>query len=186
MKRVANTQDMPESRVVIVTGAARGLGLSLVHAFIAEGWRVFATARRGQYSSELASHPRFSSCRLDVTSSDECDVAARRCIETFGRCDVLVNNASGFMGGKSAGTYSGQEIRDELMTTLGGAINMTNAFVSAVRERDTTRARRAIIFVSSVSGLPHEPGNGRYAVYAAAKAGVARFAQCVREDLADE
>jgi 3alpha(or 20beta)-hydroxysteroid dehydrogenase len=84
-----------DGRVVLVTGAVRGMGASQVAAFVAEGARVVATddteipgytegARHGEAARYM---------RLDVTSADDWAQAVTATEAVFGPIDVLVNNA---------------------------------------------------------------------------------------------
>lgn len=81
-------------RVWFVTGAARGMGASIVRAAVAVGDAVVATARRpAELATVFGSDERVHPVRLDVTSNDEAASAAAEAVERFGRIDVLVNNA---------------------------------------------------------------------------------------------
>jgi len=83
------------SNVWLITGSARGLGRHLAEAVLAAGHRLVAAARQPEKLQDLVGRhgDRIRTVALDVTDAE----AARRAVETavasFGRLDVLVNNA---------------------------------------------------------------------------------------------
>jgi NAD(P)-dependent dehydrogenase (short-subunit alcohol dehydrogenase family) len=84
-------------RVVIVTGAARGIGRVMVHQFAASGASVLAADRDADGLAETcdADDPtRLASIVADVSAEDGAESIVRTAIERFGRLDVCVNNAA--------------------------------------------------------------------------------------------
>ena len=85
-----------DGKVALITGGARGMGKSHVRHFVAEGARVVFGDVRDDQGQYVAAKLGEQSCRylhLDVTSEDDWAVAVAATEETFGRLDVLVNNA---------------------------------------------------------------------------------------------
>jgi 3alpha(or 20beta)-hydroxysteroid dehydrogenase len=85
-----------DGKVALITGGARGMGKSHVRHFVAEGARVVFGDVRDEQGQYVAAKLGKQSCRylhLDVTSEDDWAVAVAATEETFGRLDVLVNNA---------------------------------------------------------------------------------------------
>ena len=80
---------------IIVTGASRGLGRSMVERFSEEGARVTLTARNGQRMEEVAADLPGESLVVpaDVRDADAVERVVERTIAEFGRIDTLVNNA---------------------------------------------------------------------------------------------
>lgn len=106
----------PAVRHIIVTGGARGLGWEMAEALVEAGHRVVITGAReaeelqtaaarlnatepraghpqGRGDSHAGAPPRAIAMRADVASWEDCQRVARRCLETFGRIDGLINNA---------------------------------------------------------------------------------------------
>jgi 1,1a-dihydroxy-1-hydro-9-fluorenone dehydrogenase len=83
-------------RVVVITGAARGMGLAYTRAFLAEGARVAALDRSWQGIDlvELESLGTGIFLDADVTSDSQLDAAYEATIAAFGTVDALVNNAA--------------------------------------------------------------------------------------------
>jgi 3alpha(or 20beta)-hydroxysteroid dehydrogenase len=85
-----------QGKVALITGGARGMGKSHVRHFVAEGARVvFGDVRdeQGQYVADKLGDEHCRYRHLDVTSPDDWAAAVTATEETFGRLDVLVNNA---------------------------------------------------------------------------------------------
>jgi NAD(P)-dependent dehydrogenase (short-subunit alcohol dehydrogenase family) len=93
-----NTQN---TRVWLITGSSTGFGRILVEQLLAKGETVVATARKPEHLQDLvAQYPdRAIAFPLDVTQPEQVREAVNHAIATFGRIDVLVNNAGyGMMG----------------------------------------------------------------------------------------
>jgi NAD(P)-dependent dehydrogenase (short-subunit alcohol dehydrogenase family) len=146
-------------RVWFITGSSTGFGRALVEAVLAKGERVIATARKPEQLSELVnSYPdTVKAIRLDVTNRQEVDEAIHTGLKTFGRIDVLVNNAGyGLLGGIEEA--SDAEIRAQFETNLFGAINVMQAVLPQMRQQ---RAGH-ILNISSVGGFTGFAGFGIY------------------------
>ena len=89
----------PEGKTAIVTGAARGIGAACVRAFASHGAGVVLADIIGDeceaMASEIVSSTRAETLavRTDVSDPAECGALVNSCLDRFGRCDVLLNNA---------------------------------------------------------------------------------------------
>ena len=85
-------------KVAIVTGAARGIGLSIARRYAAEGASVVVADidLAGAQAAASKIGPAALAVRLDVTRQDEIDAAIAATLARFGRLDILVNNAGIF------------------------------------------------------------------------------------------
>ncbi|CAE7771731.1 mas1, partial [Symbiodinium necroappetens] len=84
----------PDARIVLVSGASRGIGLSVAETLLAEGYRVSAGARdTAATQSRLGEHPRLLVCRYDAQDPDSQRAWVERTVATWGGIDALVNNA---------------------------------------------------------------------------------------------
>jgi NAD(P)-dependent dehydrogenase (short-subunit alcohol dehydrogenase family) len=83
------------SKVILVTGAGRGLGTDIAREALAAGHQVVATGRRPDQVEKTLGGPRDNLLvtTLDITSLDDAEAAARAAVDRFGRIDVLINNA---------------------------------------------------------------------------------------------
>ena len=151
-------------RVWFVTGAARGMGASIVRAALAGGDAVVATARRPEeIAATFGGRERMCGVRLDVTSVDEASAAVAQAVERFGRIDVLVNNAGVSFKGFFE-EMSGHQVAQQLATNLIGPMNVARALPVMRRQRSGH-----LIAISSGAGLVGFPYSS---VYAASKFGL--------------
>jgi 3-oxoacyl-[acyl-carrier protein] reductase len=158
------------TRVVLVTGGSRGIGLACARRFVELGDKVAVT----HLSS--AAPEGVLGIRCDVTSSDDVDAAFRTVEEQYGPVEVLVSNA-----GVTRDTLLLRMSEDDFTAVLDA--NLTGAFRVAKRAaQGMLRARRGrIILMSSVVGLSGSAGQVNYA---AAKAGMVGFARSLARELA--
>jgi NAD(P)-dependent dehydrogenase (short-subunit alcohol dehydrogenase family) len=137
------------SKVWFITGAGRGMGLHIARAALAAGHQVVATGRNtDRVAGAVGPSDRLLVVKLDVTSSADAEMAAKATIERFGRIDVLVNNAASFQAGYFE-ELSPRQMDLQLATSLVGPMNVTRAFLPAMRKQGSGR----IISISSTAGL---------------------------------
>ena len=108
-------------RVALVTGGARGLGRAIATRLAADGMRVVIADRAsaGQTAAEIAdAHPE----TVDLADAGQTRALAQRVLETFGRCDVLVNNAA------QLGRYELEQLDLETWRRFA-AVNVDAAFL---------------------------------------------------------
>ncbi|TWP35437.1 SDR family oxidoreductase [Leekyejoonella antrihumi] len=148
-------------RVAVVTGAGRGLGRAFAHALLRDGFRVALLGRTMATLQEAAGEEeRARPVRCDVTEEASVAEAFRAVLETWGRVDVLVNNA-----GEFGPTGDPDEITaDAWRHTV--AVNLTGSFLCA---REAFRIMKAqdprggrIINNGSVSAHSPRPGSAAY------------------------
>jgi NAD(P)-dependent dehydrogenase (short-subunit alcohol dehydrogenase family) len=150
---------MAESLVYLVTGAGRGLGIDIVEAALQAGHRVVAGARNPHQLDGLHATygDRIRPVLLDVTDFAAATAAVRVAIDSFGRLDVLVNNA-GYANLASVEDITIEDFREQIDTNLLGVVNVTKAALPILREQ----ASGHIIQVSSVGGRSATAGLGAY------------------------
>ncbi len=83
------------SQVWLITGSSRGLGRALAEAVLAAGHKLVATARDPSQLEDIKERygDNVLTISLDVTDEQSAASAVKAAVETFGRLDVLVNNA---------------------------------------------------------------------------------------------
>jgi 3(or 17)beta-hydroxysteroid dehydrogenase len=159
---------------VLITGAASGLGAASARMLVREGAKVAITdlneAGGQALAKELGEATRF--WRLDVTREEDWTKVVDEVLATFGRLDVLVNNAG--MGiVKDVETLSLQEWR------LVHAVNLDGVFLGCkhgIRAMRQCGAKGSIINMSSVAGLV---GVATFPAYSSAKGGVRLLSKSV-------
>ncbi|WP_010311954.1 SDR family NAD(P)-dependent oxidoreductase [Saccharopolyspora spinosa] len=162
-------------RIWLVTGASRGLGSALVHAVLAGGDAVVATARVPEHiaATSPGNEQRLLRCRLDVTDPDTVRTAVAAAVERFGRIDVLVNNAGRGLFGAVEET-SVDEAKTLFDTNVFGVLSVTNAVLPVMRAQRSGH----VLMMSSMGGFASGAGFG---VYAASKFAVEGLAEALCE-----
>ena len=165
------------SQVWLITGSSRGLGRAFTEAVLAAGHSVLATARNPDQLADLRSKfgEKIQTVSLDVTSEAQAKNAVDSAIASFGRLDVLVNNA-GYGNVCPVEDTPLDDFRAQIETNLFGVIIMTKAALPYFRER---RAGH-IIQVTSIAGRMGPIGR---APYAAAKFGVEGFSESLSKEI---
>jgi 3-oxoacyl-[acyl-carrier protein] reductase len=144
-----------EGKVVLVTGAARGLGRAYVEAMAAEGARVVAGDVRDCADTVKAAGARAAGRHLDVTDMESCKAAVALAVEKFGRLDVLVNNAA-LYGALKGGRFDAIPEADweaAMAVNVKGIWNCCKAAVPAMREAGGGSIVN-IASLAAVYGLP--------------------------------
>lgn len=165
------------SKVWFITGTSRGLDRAFVEAALAAGERVAATARNLADLNELRRTwgEQLLPLALDVTSKSQADSAIEKTIATFGRIDVLVNNA-GYGNVAPIEDTTLNEFRAQIETNLFGVIIVTKAVLPYFRKQ-----RAGHIFqITSIAGRLGPIGR---APYAAAKWGVEGFSETLAREV---
>jgi len=164
-------------KVVLVTGAGRGMGVDIARAALGAGHRVIATARNAQKVTDaLGSHDDLLAVALDVTDPASVQTAVDAAVERFGRIDVLVNNAGNFYAGFFE-EISPEDFRAQVDTNLFGPLNVTRAVLPVMR------AQRSglVVTISSTAGLI---GQEFCTAYAASKFALEGFMESLTPEVA--
>ena len=165
-----------DGRAAIVTGSGRGLGKAMARALADAGAKVVVSARTQEQIDATVAEIRAAggtaiAQRTDVTQSAEVDALVERCIDAFGRLDVMVANAG---GGGVRGTWDFWDYPDDAFEAVLATNLKSNFYCSRAAARYMVdRARRdpqaggVIINVASGTALR---GNRSFA-YPTAKGG---------------
>ncbi len=146
------------SKICLVTGASRGLGIEIARALLTAGHRVVATARSTEGLAEkLGGGDRLYTVALDITDTDSVSRAIEDAIARFGGIDVLVNNAGHAQLGYFEMTRD-TDIRREFDVNLFGPMAVTRAVLPHMRDRKSG----LVVTISSSSGLTSSPGGSIY------------------------
>ena len=168
---------MGKKKVWFITGASKGLGLSLVHQLLNAGQYVAATSRNISELKKAVNNDSGKFLPLAVNLADEQSVedAIKTTITKFERIDVVINNAGYGIGG-SIEELSDAETRNSFDVNVFGTLNVIR------KASPYLRAQRAghIINIASIAGIAGATG---WAVYAAAKSAVIALSEVSAEDL---
>jgi 3-oxoacyl-[acyl-carrier protein] reductase len=160
------------TRVVLITGAAGGLGRGLVAEFVAQRWHVAAAFHR---SNEHPETDRIWPVQLDVTNHSQVQKAVQELIARRGRVDALVNCA-----GVTADNLLPRSSEEDWDRVLG--VNLKGAFLCsrAVLRPMTSQRDGHIINISSFAA---RTGGRGQANYAAAKAGLIGLTESLAKEV---
>lgn len=169
------------NRVVLITGAAQGLGLAMAWQFAAAGATLAlcdvneSLLRSNAEAIAQSSMRRVMWSRLDVAVSAEVDGWVSEVIEGLGRCDVLVNSA-GIIRDTRVEKMSDHEWDEVLGVNLSGVFYALRAVVPHMKEQQYGR----ILSLTSMSWR----GNFGQANYSASKAGVVGLTRTIALEVA--
>ncbi|MGA0593589.1 SDR family oxidoreductase [Enterovirga sp. CN4-39] len=167
--------------VVLLTGAAGGMGRAIARAAIASGRRVVLVDRDAASLEAFAAELGEAACTivLDITDQGRVDRLPELVPEAFRPVDVLINNAGHDIGGR---TRFDQGSADDwsaiIATNLVGTMRVTRALLPGMVARDAGH----IVNISSINAIRIIPD---MAAYSTSKAGVHMFTETIRGELAE-
>ncbi|SER83242.1 SDR family NAD(P)-dependent oxidoreductase [Actinokineospora terrae] len=155
-------------KVAVVTGAASGIGRSLVAALVAEGARVAASD-----VDEVEASDAVRAYRVDVADRDAVYAHADQVVADLGRVDLVVNNAGVALQGTVA-QMSDDDLRWVMDIDFWGVVHGSRAFLPHL-----VASRGHLVNISSVFGLIGVPTQS---AYNAAKFAVRGFTEALRQE----
>jgi NAD(P)-dependent dehydrogenase (short-subunit alcohol dehydrogenase family) len=169
---------METSKVWYITGASRGLGLSLVKKLLDNGYRVAATSRNAHALSQavgLIDSNRFLPLSVDLNNMDGIDESIQQTLSAFGRIDVVVNNAGYGMIG-TVEEIAEEDIRSIFHVNVLATMQVVKSVLPVMRRQRSGY----MINIGSVAGFAGAQG---WSVYAATKAAIAAFSEVLALDV---
>ena len=167
------------SRVALVTGGSRGIGLAIVQALVAGGAKVVAAGKQATHLAEarrlVGNDAVFEPIVADVRDYGQVTAAVKRAVERFGGLDILVNNAGLGMFANVA-DLTPEQWRETIDTNLTGVFHACHAAIPELRRR----GGGWIINISSLAGKNAFPGA---AAYCASKAGLNAFSEALMQEV---
>ena len=165
-----------EDKVVIITGASSGIGLSCVKAFYRRKAKVVLAARSIEKLTAITNEldPRGDRClavKTDVTLEQECRELIEKAVAKFGRIDILVNNA----GISMRAIFDDVEIhvlRRVIEVNFWGTVYCTKYALPYIQQSKGT-----IVGISSIAGFHGLPGR---TAYSASKFAIHGFLESIR------
>ncbi|MBO1502790.1 3-oxoacyl-(acyl-carrier-protein) reductase [Serratia proteamaculans] len=167
-----------EGKVILVTGASRGIGRAIAETFVARGAKVIGTATSESGAEAISSYLGASGkgFALNVVDAQSIDSVLASIRAEFGEIDILVNNA-GITRDNLLMRMKDDEWQDILNTNLTSVFRLSKAVMRAMMKKRFGR----IITIGSVVGTM---GNAGQANYAAAKAGLIGFSKSLAREVA--
>jgi NAD(P)-dependent dehydrogenase (short-subunit alcohol dehydrogenase family) len=166
------------NRVVLITGAAQGIGRELARQLAAEGAAIAAVDLQSEVLATLAGEfdgKKFASAVADVTDRPALTAAVAKLQDRLGPTDLLIANA-GIGKPTSALSFSAADIEDQVRVNLIGVANSVEAVLPKMLERKQGQ-------LAVLSSLASARGMPRMAGYCASKAGVNALFESLRVEL---
>jgi NAD(P)-dependent dehydrogenase (short-subunit alcohol dehydrogenase family) len=173
-------------RSALITGASSGIGLAIARALGDEGYSLTVSARRPEKLEAAAEGLRKEgyevlSVPANMTSEEDVIGLFDKHKETYGRLDVLVNNAGvGF--GQGIHEIGTKQLDMQLAINLRALIIGTREGLPLLREAGAEHGKALIVNTASIAG---KTGQGWLSVYAATKAAVINFSQGTQKEIGD-
>ena len=145
-----------EGKAILVTGASTGIGRHLAEALAAEGYHVYAGARKDKDLAELNAIENVTAVRLDVTKQDQVDAAVDKVRADGGGLYALVNNA-GVGGGDFVADTPIDDQSFVYRVNVEGVYRTTKAFAPLLIE-----SKGRVVTTVSIAGTVSWPGGSAY------------------------
>jgi NADP-dependent 3-hydroxy acid dehydrogenase YdfG len=150
------TQDF-QKKAALVTGASSGIGEATVRALAAQGWTVFAVARRAERLAGLEAETGAVAVPADISEDDDVSRLVARVTEAGG-IDTLVNIAGGARGADTIGAANTEDWEWMYRVNVLGTMKVTRAFLPMLR----AHGEGTVLNLTSTAGLSAYEGGGGY------------------------
>ncbi|MBE9583014.1 SDR family NAD(P)-dependent oxidoreductase [Mucilaginibacter sp. JRF] len=171
---------MKKQKTWFVTGASKGLGLSLVKQLLAAGYNVAATSRNATDLNLAVGNPNdeFLPLEMNIKSEQSVADAINVAVKHFGKIDVVVNNAGyGMLG--SLEELSEDEAYDNFAVNVFGSLTVIRKAMPYLRAQGSGH----IFNIASIGGFSGDfPGFG---IYCATKFAVHGFTESLAAEIKD-
>ncbi|TDQ11430.1 SDR family oxidoreductase [Pedobacter metabolipauper] len=170
---------MENQKVWFVTGASKGLGLTLVKQLLEQGYQVAATSRNKKDLIDAVGSTygnRFLPLSMNLKSEENVASAIEKTVDWFGKIDVVVNNAGYGLAG-SLEEITDEEARENFEINVFGSLNVIRKVMPHLRKQESGH----IFNISSVGGFTGAfPGFG---IYCATKFAVHGFTESLAAEV---
>lgn len=173
---VASADEGGGQKAVLVTGASTGIGRNIVERLAAEGYFVFAGARKSKDLEALDAIDNVKAVRLDVTSQEDVDAAVETVKQEGKGLYGLINNAGVAVVGPLSQTPDA-DLQFVFGVNIGGVVRVTRAFAPMIIE-----SKGRIMTTGSISGILSSPTLG---VYSMSKHAVEAFTDALAGEMAE-
>jgi short-subunit dehydrogenase len=168
-------------KVVVITGASRGIGRSTALAFAQAGAKTVLVARTASALDQTANeirtiNPNVLSVVADISLPEEINTMIDQVMVHFGRIDVLINNAGGASVGSVDEPRFAADTQALMAVSFYGTVNCTQAVLSIMRKQGTGH----IVNMSSLVGRKAFP---KFGAYSATMHAITGFSDALRQEL---
>ncbi len=146
-----------QKKAALVTGASSGIGEATVRALAAQGWTVFAVARRAERLAALEAETGAVAVPADISEDDDVSRLLAKVTEAGG-IDTLVNIAGGARGADTIGDASTGDWEWMYRVNVLGTMKLTRAFLPMLR----AHGEGTVLNLTSTAGISAYEGGGGY------------------------
>lgn len=167
-----------DGKIVLVTGASRGIGRAIAESLVARGAKVMGTATSEKGAADISAWlgDNGKGYVLNVADMSSIEATLASIKSEFGDIDILVNNA-GITRDNLLIRMKDEEWQDVLDTNLRSVFRLSKAVLRSMMKKRFGR----IITIGSVVGTSGNPGQSNYS---AAKAGLVGFSKSLAQEVA--
>ncbi|MBT2623708.1 oxidoreductase [Chryseobacterium sp. ISL-6] len=168
---------MENKKVWFVTGASKGMGLTLVKQLLQTGHKVAATSRNVKSLIDAVNFKgdSFLPLEVELVNDEAVSSSINMTYQKFGRIDVVVNNAGYGIGGTME-ELTDKEVRNSFDVNVFGMVNVIRHVLPIMRKKNSGH----IINISSIAGIAPTTG---WSVYSATKHAVIGLTEVLAEDV---
>jgi hypothetical protein len=167
-----------KDKVIVITGASRGLGKALAELFSIEGCKVVVSATTKEKLDEIATHINGYAVQADVREEKQLLRLADQTVRRFGRIDVWVNNAGVRIPHAKLEEIDWARAHDMIEINYFGTAYGTKAALKYMKRQNSG----VIINILSTSALQ---GRAKSSAYAASKYAAKGFTDAIRNEVKD-
>jgi len=176
-------QDLLEGKVVCISGVGPALGTTLARRCAEQGADLVLAARTAErlhdVAKEIASTGRRAvAVATDITDDGQVNNLVEASLASYGRVDVLINNAFRVPSMKPLANTTFQHIRDAIELTVLGALRLTQGFTPALAE--------AAGSVVNVNSMVIRHSQAKYGAYKMAKSALLAMSQSLSTELGEQ
>jgi len=168
-------------RVFFITGTSTGFGNHLVQEVIDRGDICVATARKPEsLKFQNTNSKNYLAIKLDVTNESDVQSSFSQALNTFGRIDVVVNNA----GYGLAGVFeelTAEQIKTQMDVNLFGLMRVTKKAMEVMREQKPSGG-----LIQQVTSIGGQTGVPFFSIYCASKWAVEGFTEAISQEVKPE
>jgi len=166
-----------ENKVALVTGAGRGIGMTIARRFAAEGAKVIVHYRSSREAAEhLAAEIGGLALGADLSDPAATDAMVAEALAQYGRIDILVNNAASFAADLTFENVSWDDFKAEFDGVVGATVNPTHAVLPSMKRQ---KSGKIINFVATLLQRPA----AEYVVHTTAKSALVGLTRTLARDL---
>ncbi|HDY73199.1 MAG TPA: SDR family oxidoreductase [Candidatus Jorgensenbacteria bacterium] len=167
-----------KDKVVVITGASKGLGRELAQTFTKEGAKVVISARSEKELQEVAEELGALAIAADVTKENDVESLARDVVREYGRIDIWINNAGAWIPHGPIEELDMKRVHDMMEVNLFGTMYGSRVALIQMRKQNGGM----IINILSTSALEGRSGSSGYC---ASKYAAVGFTKSLRKETKD-